>query len=433
MSLIWDKGGSQVDKKIQAFSAGEDVLLDRKLIAFDIQASKAHANGLVATGILSESDAQTLCANLDALHAEIVSGEFVLDERFEDGHSAIEDYLTQKCGALGKKIHTGRSRNDQVLVASRLYLKAALEQLATDLDAIAHVCFERAQSTMLVAMPGYTHLQRAVPSSLGMWFAAFAEAFIDNRDLARMTLKWIDQNPLGTAAGYGVNLPLARQATTDELGFSRVQISPIYAQNSRGKFEVQVLDVFCQAMLDVRRMAWDLSLFTTAEFAIARLPQSYTTGSSIMPNKRNPDIVELLRGAFAPVEAARSEIIHTLSLPSGYHRDLQNTKAPMLRGIEHGLLAIELIPELLKHVDFDHEQMQRLISKDMYATDYAVELAAQDVPFREAYRIAAAKIDDLDGRDPVESLLQRHSPGGAANPWLDELKSRLEGGKPWQH
>ncbi len=429
MSLIWDKGGSHVDARIQAFSAGQDVLLDQKLIKFDIQASKAHALGLSRTGILTKDEAHILVRHLSALSDELDEGQFVLDERFEDGHSAIEFYLTEKCGSLGKKIHTGRSRNDQVLVATRLYLKAALEQVSEYLRDVARTTLDRAAATMMTPMPGYTHLQRAVPSSLGMWFAAFAEAFLDDLDLALLTLKWIDKNPLGTAAGYGVNLNLDREFTTEELGFSEMQISPIYAQNSRGKFEIQVLDVFCQVLLDVRRLSWDLSVFTTSEFAFARLPDSYTTGSSIMPNKRNPDVVELLRAAFAPVEAARSEIVHVLSLPSGYHRDLQNTKPPMIRGVEQGLTVASLLADLLSQVEFDEDRMRDFISPEMYATDYAVELAAAGVPFREAYKQAAKQIDELGPRDPSESLASRISPGGAANPQLQMLERRLKKGQ----
>ncbi len=426
MSLLWDKGGSHVDARIQAFSAGQDVLLDQKLIKFDIQASKAHAFGLSHTGILTKDDAITLVSHLDALSDELDQGQFVLDERFEDGHSAIEFYLTEKCGALGKKIHTGRSRNDQVLVATRLYLKAALEELTDHLRQVAQITLDRASATMMTPMPGYTHLQRAVPSSLGMWFAAFSEAFLDDLELTEFTLKWIDKNPLGTAAGYGVNLNLDRDFTTEELGFAAIQVSPIYAQNSRGKFEIQVLDVFCQVLLDVRRLAWDLSIFTTSEFAFAKLPDSYTTGSSIMPNKRNPDVVELLRAAFAPVEAARSEIVHVLSLPSGYHRDLQNTKPPMIRGVEQGLTVASLLADLLSQVEFDEPRMREFISPEMYATDYAVELAAKGVPFREAYVRAAKQVDELGPRDPKESLEARISPGGAANPHLHVLEQRLK-------
>lgn len=426
MSLIWDKGGSAVDDAVQKFSAGQDVVLDRKLFRFDVQASKAHAHGLARIGVLTIQEADRLSDALDALLVAFNAGDFVLDDTHEDGHSAIEAHLTQVVGELGKKIHTGRSRNDQVLVASRLYVRDALSQLEGHLHRAAQVCLARAETTMFVAMPGYTHLQRAVPSSVGMWFAAFAEAFVDTRNLTRATREWLNKNPLGTAAGYGVNLPLDRDFTTESLDFRALQISPIYAQNSRGKFEIQALECVIQALLDVRRLAWDLSLFTTAEFDFVRLPDAYTTGSSIMPNKRNPDIVELLRAALAPVEAARSEVVHVLGLPSGYHRDLQNTKPPLIRGMEHGLEAMSLIPTLLERIEFSSEKLLASISGDMFATDFAVELTASGMPFRDAYRQAAQSVAQLGDRDPTESLRARTSPGGPVDPRLAALRAALE-------
>jgi argininosuccinate lyase len=426
MSLIWDKGKSTVNARIQAFAAGEDVMLDRVLFVHDIVASKGHVKGLARIKILSATEEVALLEGLDRLKTMFENGEFVLDERFEDGHSAIEAQLTEWLGESGKKVHTGRSRNDQVLVATRLYLKAALDELASLCEATAHALLDRAEAEMWTPMPGYTHLQRAVPSSVGMWLAGLAEGFIDDAELARMTFQWVDQNPLGTAAGYGVNIPLDRAFVTEELGFARMQVNPIYAQNSRGKFEIQVIDCLCQAMLDVRRFAWDLSLYTTAEFDFVHLPDDYTTGSSIMPNKRNPDIVELLRGTYGVLEGARVELAQVLSLPSGYHRDLQNTKPPLIRAVEKGLGAMALMSDLVQALEFNREAMHSAISPDMYATDLAVEMAARGVPFREAYREAAAQIPNLVDRAPQESLKVRTSPGGAANPMLDVLRARLK-------
>ena len=238
------------------------------------------------------------------------------------------------------------------------------------------------------------------------------------------THDWIDTNPLGTAAGYGVNLPLDRDFTTQELGFGRTQWSPIYAQNSRGKFELQVVDALGQLLLDVRRMSWDLSLFTTAEFAFVELPDAYTTGSSIMPNKRNPDVVELLRAAYGVVAGARTELASLLGLPSGYHRDLQNTKPPTLRAIGHALQALALIPDLLRNTEFNAEVTDAAMSEDMYATDIAVELTASGLPFREAYRIAAAEPERREGRSALSSLEARTSPGGTADPRLGKVEER---------
>ncbi len=428
-NLIWAKGATTaIDDRIMRFCAGEDVILDRHLFLYDIRASKAHALGLLNINILSQEEYDSILEGLEELTRSYEEGNFILDERYEDGHSAIEAFLIEKLGDAGKRIHTGRSRNDQVLVATRLFLKDTCQSAGEIARRIATVALDCAESTMMQPMPGYTHLQRAVPSSVGMWFAAIAESFIDDANLCQFTSSYIDSNPLGTAAGYGVNLPLDRKATTEALGFDRMQISPIYAQNSRGKFELQVIDTLSQLLLGVRRIAWDLSLYATGEFAFVDLPDAYTTGSSIMPNKRNPDVVELLRAAYSVVAGARAEIQSVLSLPSGYHRDLQNTKPPLIRAVNHALAALDLVPDLLANLTFDDDALRAAISDDMYATDVAVELAASGVPFREAYRQAAADTEMRSGRDPAESLQKRVSAGGAANPLLLELRDRLKKG-----
>src|SRR5512146_3034746 len=282
-----------------------------------------------------------------------------------------------------------------------------------------------ASAARSLPLPGYTHLQRAVVSSTAMWFAGFAEAFIDNAQRARDTLAWIDANPLGTAAGYGVNLKLDRDHTTSALGFARLQVSPVYAQLSRGKFEIAALDALGSATLDLRRLAWDLSLFTTAEFGFVTLPPEYTTGSSIMPNKRNPDVVELLRASYACVAAARTEIEQLLSLPSGYQRDLQFSKGGLVHGFGRGLGALALLPDLLRRMRWNADAMRAAIEPAMYATDVAIEQAAAGVPFREAYRRAAQSIDGGGARTPEASLDARTSPGAAGDLRLDELRARL--------
>ncbi len=422
--LLWQKPGVEVDPRIQAFLAGEDVLLDREFIAHDIAASKAHARGLANIGLLTADEADALRRELDVLAADLASGAFVLDERYEDGHSAIEARLVERLGDVGRKIHTGRSRNDQILVATRLWLKEKLATLRDTCTEVAGICLQRARAERR-PMPGYTHLQRAVVSSTAMWWAGFAEAFIDNARRAADTRDWVDANPLGTAAGYGVNLPLDRDATTAELGFARMQASPIYAQLSRGKFEIGGIDALGAATLDLRRLAWDLSLFTTAEFGFVVLPAQYTTGSSIMPNKRNPDLVELMRATHASVSAARVEIEQLLSLPSGYHRDLQFSKGALFHAFSRGLGALALLPNLLRGLQWRDERLAGAFDDGMYSTDRAIELARSGLPFREAYRQAAADPLPQAGADPVASLAARVSPGGDADLRLDDLQARL--------
>jgi argininosuccinate lyase len=423
---LWMKPGTRINERIMRFLAGDDVLLDREFFLHDITASKAHVEGLANIGVLRDGEAEALKRELDALADDFRSGGFVLDDRFEDGHSAIEARLTERLGDTGRKVHTGRSRNDQILVATRLWLKEKLGALEAHCKASARICLDRAGNESL-PMPGYTHLQRAVVSSTSMWWAGFAEAFIDDAWRAHQTRDWIDANPLGSAAGYGVNLPLDRDHTTRSLGFARMQVSVTYAQLSRGKFEMAVLEAIGSALLDVRRLAWDLSLFTTSEFGFVSLSPEYTTGSSIMPNKRNPDVIELLRASYASVAAGRTEVEQLLSLPSGYQRDLQFSKGGIFHGVHRGLMALELVPDLLARMQWNRAAMRTAIEPAMYATDVAIEQAASGVPFRDAYRAAAEAAGAAgEGRTPEASLAARMSPGAAGDLRLDALQERLE-------
>jgi argininosuccinate lyase len=423
-TVLWAKPGFEINQAIQDFLAGEDIVLDRELFLFDIQASIAHAHGLMQIGILSADEYQQLESELHALAELYARDEFVLDARYEDGHSAIEEYLTQQLGDIGKKIHTGRSRNDQVLVASRLWLKQQLHTLISQCKNIAQVCLYRAEQEALLPLPGYTHMQRAMVSSRGMWWGAWAEAFIDNTLCAQQSLLLIDANPLGSASGFGVNMDLPRDFTSAQLGFSRTQQIATYVQLSRGKFEIIALDALLSAMGDLRRLAWDLSLFSSTEFGFVQLPTEYQTGSSLMPNKRNPDLIELLRASYATVSAARLEIEQLLSLPSGYHRDLQFSKAPLLRGFARGLTALALLPDLLSKLAWNEDAIQRAFEPSMHATDIALEFAKQGLPFREAYQRAADSAL-WQNRTPTDSLVARVSEGSGVNLGLEKLKQRL--------
>ncbi|MGY0798934.1 argininosuccinate lyase [Lysobacter sp. A286] len=423
--LLWQKPGVKVDQRIQQFCAGDDVILDREFFGFDIQASVAHAEGLQQIGILDADELAGIIRELDVLAKDFEGGGFVLDANYEDGHSAIEARLIERLGDAGRKIHTGRSRNDQVLVATRLWLKDRLLKLNALCRESAEVALARAEAEASLPLPGYTHLQRAVVSSVGMWWSAWAEGFIDDATRARDTLDWVDANPLGSAAGYGVNLPLAREYTTDALGFGRMQVSAAYAQLSRGKFEMAAIEALGSALLDLRRLAWDLSLFTSAEFGFVALPAQYTTGSSIMPNKRNPDVIELMRASYASVAAGRTEVEQLLSLPSGYHRDLQFTKGAIFHAFGRGLGALELLPDLLRNLEWKPDAMRAALEPSMYATDLAVELARDGVPFRNAYQQAADPTRWVHG-DPDASLAARVSPGAAGDLRLQLLQERLQ-------
>ena len=425
--LIWKKEGKgdSADPAIMAFLAGEDVELDKELLLFDIQASAAHLKGLQQIDILSDDEAGKLLAGLQTIASDIKDGSRELDSRFEDGHSAIESWLTEMHGDIGGKIHTGRSRNDQVAVALRLYMKDRLKQLQSICTQIATVLLNRIETEGDLPMAGYTHLQSAMPSSVGLWLAGHAEAFIDNAELAALTYQWLDASPLGTASGFGVNLKLPRQAVADDLGFSRLVVNPQYAQNSRGKIELQALSVLSACTLDLRRLAWDLSLFTTHEFGFVKLPEQYCTGSSIMPNKNNPDTVELLRAVHGVVQGAQAELASVLSLPSGYQRDLQATKPPLLRAFGKGLQALALLPDLLATFKWQTARMRDSITPEMLATDRAVDMAREGIPFRDAYKVAAAESADISAEGIAQSLTNRVSPGGCGQLEVELLESRL--------
>ncbi len=424
---LWAKPGGVVDEDAMAFMSGDDVLLDRELFVHDIRATRAHAEGLCEIGLLDADAAKAIDAALERLAQLFVAGEFVLDSQYEDGHSAIESYLVAELGETGKRVHLGRSRNDQVAVALRLYMLDVLDRVGRGLLDSAQEALKLAEEHERTPMPGYTHLQRAVPSTVGLWMGSFAEGFTDAAELCGLTRRWLDACPLGTAAGYGVNLPLPRERVAERLGFSRVQVNPMAVQSSRGRLEHQVIATLWQGMQEVRRLAWDLSLFSSAEFGFVTLGPAYVTGSSIMPNKHNPDMVELLRASGAVLGGCMAEIQQVLSLPSGYQRDLQLTKAPLIRAANVTLGALSHLPQLIKTLTLHTKRMGDAIDAPMLATDRAVTLASEGLPFRDAYMRAARKIGQLSA-GPAEinaSIDGRVSLGGCGNLGLDQIAGRI--------
>jgi argininosuccinate lyase len=424
VTRLWDKGGA-TDAEMLRYTARDDYRLDQRLLAFDLRATLAHVRGLNRIGVLTGSELGVLEHAIDELTERNARGELRLTEADEDGHTAIEAALTRALGDAGKKVHTGRSRNDQVLVATRLYERDALDDLAGLVRHAARDLLDLARREEWTPMPGYTHLQRAVPSSVGLWAGSFADGLADALELIGATRKLVNRSPLGAAAGYGVNLPLDREGVARELGFDAMAINSLASQSSRGIVEHQVLSAAWQVMAVLRRFAWDLSLFTTSEFGFVRLPAEFTTGSSIMPQKRNPDVIELMRAACSVVEGAMAEVRSIVALPSGYHRDLQLTKAPTMRGLDEALATVRLVPRLLAGLQWDRARMAAAISAECYATDRAVELTTTGMPFREAYREVARSLDTATAADPRASLAARTSPGGPGDLRLDEIAARI--------
>jgi len=389
VSRLWDKG-TPLDERILAFTAGEDHALDDRLVAYDVRASIAHAEMLAGARLLSAEDLEQIRDGLTSLGAAHARGEWRVTLEQEDGQTALEVRLTERIGEAGARIHLGRSRNDQVLAAIRLYLRDVVAELASAADTVADALTALAVREAAVALPGYTHMQQAMPSSVDWWARGFAAEVRDDALGIRATLRRIDRNPLGSAAGYGTpGLPVSREATRASLGFAEVQEPVTAVQLSRGKAESQLLFEITLLMQDLGRLAADILLFYTREFAYVELPVATTTGSSIMPQKRNPDVFELVRGRSATALACLVEALSVYSrLPSGYHRDLQLIKAPLFRGIDCCAQALAVLPAALEGLRFVPANIQ--LDPDIHAAARANELVVRErVPFREAYRRVA--------------------------------------------
>ena len=391
MKRLWDKGGA-LDAQVLEYTAGEDHALDERLVSYDVTASIAHARMLAAQKLLSAADLGAISAALEGLAAAHARGEWHVELRDEDGQTALEGRLIERIGAAGARIHLGRSRNDQVLAAIRLYLRDAVGALSAQTEVVAQALEALAQREGHIALPGYTHLQQAMPSSVALWAGGFAAELRDDAQGLAAALRRIDKNPLGSAAGYGTpGLPIDREATRAILKFASVH-SPVTAvQLSRGKAEAQVLFEITLLMQDLGRFAADVLLFATQEFAFVVLPEAFTTGSSIMPQKRNPDVFELIRGRGASAQACLNEALSVCAkLPSGYHRDLQLLKFPLFRGIDLAAATLAILPAAIAAVQFRAATIK--LDPAIHAAEEANRLVVTEgIPFREAYRRVAEK------------------------------------------
>jgi len=391
VTRLWDKG-SPLDERVLAYTAGDDYALDERLVKYDVRASIAHAEMLCAQKLLTDSDLEAIRNALTGIGAEHAAGQWKIELADEDGQTALERRLIARIGAAGGRVHLGRSRNDQVLTALRLYLldasaelAAAAEHCAASLDALA----KREGST---ALPGYTHMQQAMPSNVALWSGGFAAELRDDAAGLAGCARRASKNPLGSAAGYGTpGLPLDRECTRAALGFAAVQTPVTAVQLSRGKAEAQLLLECALLMQDLGRLASDLLLFYTQEFAFVALPESFTTGSSIMPQKRNPDVFELVRGRTAVAHACLSEVLGIFAkLPSGYQRDLQLIKPALFRGIDLALATAAIMAQAIDGVRFRVDRIK--LDPSIHAAEEANALVVREgIPFREAYRLIGEK------------------------------------------
>jgi argininosuccinate lyase len=391
VSRLWDKG-LPLNERVLRYTAGEDHLLDARLVSYDVRGSIAHAEMLAATRLISDEDCAAIRDGLKSLEKSFAAGEWHISLDDEDVHTALESRLTVDIGAAGGRLHLGRSRNDQVLTALRLYLRDAALDLATRVESLRSSVAGLADRQGDVALPGYTHMQHAMPSSVALWCGGFNEAFADAVDGLRTVRERINKNPLGSAAGYGTpGLPLDREMTTEKLEFAATQ-SPVTAvQLSRGKAESALLFEITLLMQDLSRMASDLLMFYTQEFAYVSLSADLTTGSSIMPQKRNPDVLELLRASSATAQACLDEsLMITAKLPSGYQRDLQRLKSPLFRSIDLATDSVDIMAYLLEGLEFLPENIE--LDDGIFATAEAYRLVREEgMPFRDAYRQVAKR------------------------------------------
>jgi argininosuccinate lyase len=392
MSRLWDKG-LPLDQRVLNYTAGEDHALDNRLVAYDARASIAHAEMLNAQGLLSDADLVAIRDGLTQIAAEHARGEWRVTLEHEDGQTALETLLTARIGDAGKRVHLGRSRNDQVLTALRLYLRDAVENLREGVNGVADALDDLARREGDVALPGYTHMQQAMPSSVALWAGGFAAELRDDASALQQVHRRVQKSPLGSAAGYGSpNLPIDREDTRKRLGFAITQEPVTSVQLSRGKAEAQLLFEIALVMQDVARLSSDLLLFYTQEFSFVELPDAFTTGSSIMPQKRNPDVFELIRGRSATAQASLAEVMGiTAKLPSGYQRDLQLIKAPLFRSIDICLETLAILPIALAGVKFRRDKIR--LDPSIHAAAEANELVVKEgIPFRDAYLRVGKKL-----------------------------------------
>jgi argininosuccinate lyase len=391
---LWDKGFS-IDKQIEKFTVGNDREIDIHIAKYDVQASLAHAIMLESIGIISANELKDLKRGLQELAVDIENGTFSIEASFEDVHSKIEWELTNKLGEVGKKIHTARSRNDQVLVALHLYYKENLAHINKKTKTLFETLLKLAETHKDQLLPGYTHLQVAMPSSFGLWFSAYAELLIDDVYMLNAVAKVVDQNPLGSAAGYGSSFPIDRELTTKELDFSTLKYNVVAAQLSRGKSERSIASALGGLCNTMSRFAMDVCLYMSQNFNFISFPEELTTGSSIMPHKKNPDVFELIRGKCNKIQALHTEMVMiTNNLPTGYHRDFQLLKENIINAFEDVKDILDIFnyaiqQVIVKDIDLNDEKYQYL-----FTVDSINNLVVEGMSFREAYQKVGGEVQN---------------------------------------
>lgn len=421
---LWNKGYT-IDNAVEKFTVGNDRELDMAIAKYDLLASKAHANMLCSIGIISKNERNQLITELDVLLKQMEDGSFKIEDSFEDVHSKIEFELTQKLGDAGKKVHTGRSRNDQVLVALHLYLKEEVVNFKKGVESLFNQLQLLSEQYKDVLMPGYTHMQVAMPSSIGLWLGAYAELLIDDIHILNAAFKIADQNPLGSGAGYGSSIPLDRTQTTEELGLATLKYNSITAQLSRGKLEKAVSFAMSSVASTIARLAMDVTLYMNENHRFISFPKELTTGSSIMPHKKNPDVLELVRAKCNKIQALPTELtLITNNLPTGYHRDYQLLKESLFPAVTSLKDCIEITEFMFSHLEVNPSVVNQPQYDMLFSVEAVNALVNEGIPFRVAYQKVGKGIEG-GSFVPDKNLIHTHE-GSIGNLCNLEIKQKFK-------
>ena len=425
MAKLWQKENQTTDAKIEKFTIGNDPVYDLQLARYDVLGSLAHITMLEKVGLLGADELGPLCAELKAIHAQIEAGDFTIEDGMEDVHSQIEYLLTEKLGDQGKKIHAGRSRNDQVLVDLKLFMRAEIQHIADAVERLFDLLIAKSEAHKNDLLPGYTHLQIAMPSSFGLWFGAYAESLVEDIELLEAAFRLANKNPLGSGAGYGSSFPLDRKYTTELLGFESPHVNVVNAQLSRGKTELFVLTAIAQIATTLSKLAMDVCLYNSQNFGFIELPNSLTTGSSIMPHKKNPDVFELIRGKCNKIQALPYEItLITNNLPSGYHRDLQLLKEGLFPAIQNLKACLDIAIFAIKDITVKEHILDDKKYDYLFTVDSLNEMVVAGVPFRDAYKAVAEQLENGTFQSP-KATKHKHE-GSINNLCLDAIKDKMK-------
>ncbi len=422
---LWDKEGQTTSEIIDQFTVGNDCILDLEIAGYDLQASIAHAQMLNKAGLLTDDEWTQIKDELNRLLDQVEEGTFTIEEDFEDVHSKIEFELTKKLGDTGKKIHAGRSRNDQVLVCLHLYIKDQIDEIKSLIKSLFDQLLSLSKQYKNTIIPGYTHMQIAMPSSFGLWFGAYAESFIDDIQMLNAAYKIADQNPLGSAAGYGTSLPLNRTMTTELLGFSTLKYNSVAAQMSRGRLEKRMSFGLSSTAGTLAKMAMDICLYMNQNFGFISFPGELTTGSSIMPHKKNPDVFELIRAKCNDIQNLPNDLaLITNNLPSGYHRDYQLLKEKLFPAVQTLKSCLHINTFMLEHIEVNENAVDDGKYRYMFSVEEVNKKVQNGMPFREAYRSIGKAIEE-GNFEPDREIHHTHE-GSIGNLCNEEIQEKFK-------